>query len=131
MTNKADQRPISPYLIGPYYKPQLTSMLSITSRLSGVFMTAFTLPAMFLYLLAIVAGPETYEWAMGLLTSVPGKIFCLVNLLLMCWHFCNSIRHLIWDTGKMLSLEAIYTSGYVAVVCAAVLYALVLWRILA
>lgn len=93
-------------------------------------MTAMTLPVMFLYLLAVAAGPDSYDLMMGLLTSLPGKVFCLVNLAMMCWHFCNSIRHLTWDTGKMLSLEGIYNSGYIAVVCAAALYALVLWRIL-
>jgi succinate dehydrogenase / fumarate reductase cytochrome b subunit len=86
---------------------------------------------MFLYLLALAAGPESFEYMVGLLSSLPGKIFCLVNLAMMCWHFCNSIRHLIWDTGKMLALEEIYSSGYIAVVCAIALYALVLWRVLA
>ena len=33
-------RPMSPFMIGPYYKPQLTSMLSITHRGMGVFLTA-------------------------------------------------------------------------------------------
>jgi len=131
MTNKTEQRPISPYLIGPYYKPQLTSMLSITSRLSGVFMTVLTLPAMFLYLLALAAGPEYFDRMAGLLGSLPGRAFCLVSLAMLCWHFCNSIRHLIWDTGRMLGLADIYSSGYVAVACAIALYALVLWRILA
>jgi succinate dehydrogenase cytochrome b556 subunit len=106
-------------------------MLSITSRLAGVFMTVLTLPVMFLYLLSIAAGPETYQQMTALLGSLPGKLFCLVNLLLMCWHFSNSMRHLIWDTGNMLSMEAIYKSGYIAVVCAAVLFALVLWRVMA
>lgn len=131
MTNQSDQRPISPFLIGPYYKPQLTSMLSITSRLAGVFMTAFTLPAMFLYLLALAAGPESFDRMVGLLGSLPGKVLCLVSLAMMCWHFCNSIRHLIWDTGRMLELKAIYSSGYIAVVCASVLFVLVLWGVMA
>ena len=127
MTNKSDQRPISPYLIGPYYKPQLTSMLSITSRLAGVFMTTLTLPVMFLYLLALAAGPESFDRMVGLLSSLPGKLFCLVSLAMMCWHFCNSIRHLIWDMGKMLEIEDVYSSGYIAVICAIGLFALVLW----
>eukprot|EP01036_Dinobryon_divergens_P047250 gene47249-biopygen38281 len=32
----SSNRPLSPFMIGPYYKPQLTSMLSITHRLTGL-----------------------------------------------------------------------------------------------
>lgn len=128
MTNKTDQRPISPYLIGPYYKPQLTSMLSIASRLMGVFMTAVTAPLMAIWLLTLAAGPEPYAAMMGYLGHPLGVLVSIASLVCICYHFCNGIRHLIWDTGKMLSLEHIYTSGYIMVVCAVVLFALTLWK---
>lgn len=28
------------------------------------------------------------------------------------YHFCNGIRHLIWDLGKFLNLQGVYTTGY-------------------
>ena len=34
----AKQRPLSPFMIGPYYRPQLTSMLSIAHRATGVLL---------------------------------------------------------------------------------------------
>ena len=130
MTDQPKKRPISPYLIGPYYRPQLTSMLSIASRLAGIFVTALTMPVMFLYLLSIAAGPETYGRLVSMLASVPGRIFCLLSLFFLCYHVANGVRHLLWDTGRALSLKAIYASGYIMLVCAAMLFLFVAWRVL-
>jgi succinate dehydrogenase / fumarate reductase cytochrome b subunit len=130
VTNHSKQRPISPYLIGPYYRPQLTSMLSIASRLAGIFLTALTLPVMFLYLLAVAAGPESYGRVVAALGSIPGMVFCGLSLFFLCYHVANGIRHLIWDTGLALSLKAIYASGYIMLACAGLLFLFVGWRIL-
>ena len=131
MTDQSDRRPLSPYLIGPYYRPQLTSMLSIASRMAGLFATALTLPAMFIYLLCLAAGPDAFEAFNGLLSSLLGKAFCIISLFCLCYHLANGIRHLVWDTGRALSLKAIYTSGYVMVAGAIVLFLLVIWRVTA
>ena len=37
-SKSVDKRPLSPFMIGPYYRPQLTSMLSILHRATGVFL---------------------------------------------------------------------------------------------
>ncbi|HQC73312.1 MAG TPA: succinate dehydrogenase, cytochrome b556 subunit, partial [Candidatus Competibacteraceae bacterium] len=39
----ANKRPLSPFMIGPYYKPQMTSMLSITHRATGAGLVVGTL----------------------------------------------------------------------------------------
>lgn len=31
----------------------------------------------------------------------------------LTYHFCNGIRHLIWDTGKLLSIKQVYATGYI------------------
>jgi succinate dehydrogenase (ubiquinone) cytochrome b560 subunit len=31
----------------------------------------------------------------------------------LVYHFCNGIRHLIWDAGKLLKMKEVYSSGYV------------------
>ena len=131
VSKQPDPRPISPFLIGPYYRPPLTSMLSIASRLAGIFVTALTMPVMFLYLLAIAGGPESHARFVTLLGSLPGKAFCLVSLLCLCYHLANGIRHLVWDTGRAMSLKAIYGTSYLMLAGTCVLFALVLWRALA
>lgn len=49
-------RPLSPFMIGPYYRPQLTSMLSILHRLTGVGLSAGAL-LLVGWLAALAAGP--------------------------------------------------------------------------
>jgi succinate dehydrogenase / fumarate reductase cytochrome b subunit len=106
-------------------------MLSIASRLAGIFVSALTMPAMFLYLLALAAGPDSYNRYMAMLTSVPGQIFCLVSLFCLCYHLANGIRHLVWDTGRALNLKAIYASGYVMLAGSVFLFLMVAWRVAA
>ena len=38
----ANKRPLSPFMIGPYYKPQMTSILSITHRATGASLVVGT-----------------------------------------------------------------------------------------
>ena len=58
---KAEQRPLSPFMIGPYYKPQLTSLMSITHRASGVFLSVVGAPLLLWWIVAMSSGPEAYE----------------------------------------------------------------------
>lgn len=37
------------------------------------------------------------------------------------YHFNNGVRHLLWDTGKFLTIKEVYTTGYVMVALSAVL----------
>ncbi len=124
VSTNSDPRPISPYLIGPYYRPQLTSMLSIASRLTGVFMTTVLAPVMALWLLALALGPDSYAVMTGLLATWPGQVLVIASLFSLCYHLMNGIRHLIWDTGRMLEIRQIYTSGWIMVVLA---FSLALW----
>ena len=114
-------------MIGPYYKPQLTSMLSIASRLTGVFMTAITLPLMLWWIVSLMVGPEAFATAKGFLTSLPGHALVLFSTFSICYHLMNGIRHLIWDTGSMLEIKDVYQSGWIMVGAAVVLFALTLW----
>ena len=118
---------MSPYLIGPYYKPQLTSMLSIASRLTGVFLTAVSTPIVLVWVLALASGPENFAKVQAMLGGFAGKFILLFSLFGLCYHFANGIRHLIWDTGAMLSLDQIYRSGYIMVVIAIALFVLTWW----
>ncbi|MDX1461345.1 MAG: succinate dehydrogenase, cytochrome b556 subunit [Xanthomonadales bacterium] len=124
---KPESRPMSPYMIGPYYKPQLTSMLSILSRLTGVVLTAVTTPLALIWVLALASGPSAYGAIHGFLHSLVGKVLVLTSLFSLCYHLVNGIRHLIWDTGAMFDIQSVYRSGYAAVVISIVLFALVVW----
>ena len=67
---KQKQRPLSPFMIGPYYKPQLTSLMSITHRATGVFLSVVGAPLLLWWLIAVSSGPDAY---MAMQTSLGGS----------------------------------------------------------
>lgn len=119
----ARQRPLSPHL--QVYKPQLTSVLSIAHRATGVFLSLGALVLCY-WLLAIAAGPEVYERAQALLGSWPGQLLLFAWVASLYYHLCNGIRHLFWDAGYGLELRTTYLSGY-AVLIVAVILTLATW----
>ena len=118
---------MSPYMIGPYYKPQLTSMLSIASRLTGVFLTAVTLPLFLWWVLALMTGPEAFAMVTEFLSGLIGRGIVLFSTFAICYHLMNGIRHLVWDTASMLEIKDIYQSGYIMVAASIALFVLTLW----
>lgn len=125
-TNK---RPLSPFMIGPYYKPQLTSMLSITHRATGVFLTLGTLVLVY-WLVAVATGPEAYAHAQIIVGSMLGQLLLFLWTWALFYHLCNGIRHLYWDAGRGLTLDAVYKSGKLTV-AASVVLTLLVWIIAA
>jgi succinate dehydrogenase / fumarate reductase cytochrome b subunit len=107
-------RPLSPFMIGPYYRPQLTSVLSIVHRATGVFLVlgAVMLVAM---LLAAAAGPGAWATATTCAYSLPGKAFALATVFSLAYHFFNGVRHLLWDIGWGYELPRVYATGYLVV----------------
>lgn len=108
------QRPLSPFMIGPYYKPQMTSMLSITHRLTGL---GLSLGAVLLvvWLSCLAAGPECYAVIAPHLAAWYGKLVIFAFTWSLLYHFCNGIRHMVWDLGKGLDLPTAEKSGYAVI----------------
>ena len=106
------QRPLSPHL--QIYRPQLTSVLSILHRASGLILTLGALLLAW-WLWCIAAGADTYRIAHAFFTSWFGQSLLLIWMLCACYHLCNGIRHLLWDAGWGLQLPAAYLSGKIVV----------------
>ena len=119
----ADNRPLSPHL--QVYRPQITSVLSISHRISGVFMAA-GLSVLVYWLTALAGGPGAYADAVGLLGSWPVQILLFAWVVAFFYHFLNGIRHLIWDTGHGFEIEQVNRSGKFVLIAAAVL-AVLFW----
>jgi succinate dehydrogenase / fumarate reductase cytochrome b subunit len=103
-----DPRPLSPHL--QVYRPQLTSVLSILHRATGVALVAGTLLLVY-WLAAAAAGPEAYEHARGVLGSKLGQFGLFLWTWALFYHLCNGIRHLYWDTGAGFDLDSVYKTG--------------------
>ncbi|MBI1775684.1 MAG: succinate dehydrogenase, cytochrome b556 subunit [Proteobacteria bacterium] len=106
------QRPLSPHL--QIYKPQLTSVLSIIHRGTGIALTAGTLLLVY-WLLAAALGPESFADAQALIGSWFGYLVLFGWSLSLFFHLANGIRHLFWDAGFGFELDQVYASGWVVV----------------
>lgn len=120
------KRPLSPFMIGPYYRPQLTSMLSIAHRATGVLLSlaGFVLAA---WLLAAADGSEAFDRFNALLLSPAGKALLLLVLFSLVYHLLNGVRHLLWDIGWGFEIKRLYATGWAVVVLSVALTALVAW----
>ena len=109
------ERPLSPHL--QVYKPQLTSILSIMHRMSGIALAVGTCLLVW-WLVVIALGGESY-WT---IQSVMGSWYGLLTLcgwsFALFYHLCNGIRHLFWDMGKGLELPNAYRSGWFVIAAA-------------
>lgn len=108
--NERLKRPMSPWTI---YKPQLTSMLSITHRGTGLGL------GILIYGMGVnsVFASHT-NWSQSLdWVSATFPAWSLTSLKVLVatsigYHLINGIRHLMWDYGYGFQLKQLYTSGY-------------------
>jgi len=116
-------RPLSPHL--QIYRPQLTSVLSITHRMTGVFLSLGTLVLLF-WLSAAASGPDAYAAARSVLDMFVVKLVMFGWTWAFFYHLCNGLRHLAWDAGYGFDIPKAYASGY-AVLATSVVVTLVVW----
>ena len=124
MTSK--QRPVSPFMIGPYYKPQMTSLMSITHRATGVFLSVVGIPLVLWWIIATAGGPEAWEYFAACAGSLVGKLAIAATVFCMFYHLLNGMRHLVWDTGRALDIKTAYTLGWLVLIGTVVLAAALL-----
>jgi succinate dehydrogenase / fumarate reductase cytochrome b subunit len=120
------KRPLSPFMIGPYYRPQLTSMLSIAHRATGVFLALLAF-GLALWLSAVAGGFDNYDALMSILLSTPGKLVLLAGLASLFYHLFNGIRHLLWDIGWGFELPRMQATGWAVVLLSLSCTALFAW----
>jgi len=107
-----DKRPMSPHL--QVYKLPLTAKLSILHRGTGAALSAGAL-LMVWVLAAAAGGEESYAAMHGFLASWFGQLVLFGFTFSLYYHFCNGIRHLLWDIGKGLDLESTEKSAKVVI----------------
>src|ERR687883_1991774 len=112
------ERPMSPHL--QVYRWQLTSVMSILHRATGVALSLGTILLVW-WLGAASDGPEPYAAVQHFLASWIGLLLLFGWSVALFYHLCNGIRHLWWDTGHGLDLRSVYMSGWAVLVGTAIL----------
>ena len=97
------KRPLSPFIIGQYYRPQINSITSIVNRITGVAMSLAAILIVW-WFLALAIGPEYFDSVNWLLTSWVGLLVLVGSLWAFWFHLFNGIRHLRWDMGVGLGI---------------------------
>jgi len=115
------QRPLSPHL--QVYRPQITSVLSITHRATGLVLSAGSV-LLVIWLMAAAAGPDFFEIAQECAGSWLGYVFLFGFSVCLFYHLLNGIRHLFWDAGHGFELETVTRTGWAVVVGTVVITAL-------
>lgn len=114
------KRPLSPHLT--IYKPQLTSVMSITHRITGLALVAGSI-LLVAWLWAAAYSPSVYGQIQAIFASPVGALLLMGWTVAFYYHLCNGIRHLFWDMGKGFDLPNVYRSGVAVIIFALILSA--------
>ena len=100
--------PLSPHL--QIYRWQISSLLSIAHRISGVI-NLFALSLIFFWLILLSLGENNYELFLILINSFFGKFILIGFTWSMIFHVLSGIRHLVWDLGYGFEIKTANISG--------------------
>jgi len=103
----------------------MSMITSMTHRITGVGMT-LALVWIVWWFLAASSGATYFALVDGTLTNWFGVLVMVASLWALSYHFCNGIRHLIWDLGVGLEKDTALKSGYIAFGASVVLTVLIL-----
>uniref|UniRef100_A0A1E1X1P5 Putative succinate dehydrogenase cytochrome b subunit n=1 Tax=Amblyomma aureolatum TaxID=187763 RepID=A0A1E1X1P5_9ACAR len=109
--NKSLKRPLSPHLT--IYAPQITMVLSLAHRTTGLGLAAFVYGMGVMPLVCSHHFPHYVEALRAMHISpvliFPVKLGLAISL---CYHTFNGMRHMAWDLGLGFSLKELYATGY-------------------
>ena len=107
------KNPLSPHL--QIYKWQISSLLSITHRISGVI-NLVALILIFFWLIVLSFGETIYELFLLMSNSFIGKFILIGFTWSMIFHLLSGIRHLAWDLGYGFEIKTANISGIIVIV---------------
>lgn len=120
---KLIKRPLSPHL--QVYRPQITSVLSIMHRISGVALSLGSL-MLVCWLVSAAMSEEAFAGVQAFLKSPVGLTMMFGWTAALFYHLFAGIRHLAWDAGFGFEKHQYVRSGY-AIVAATAIFTVLSW----
>ena len=108
-TNQA-KRPLSPHLT--IYRPQLTSVLSILHRITGIALLLAVI-LIVIWFGAVALGPYYFNRIERVFDHILVRLILVSATWAIWYHTCTGVRHLIWDAGYLLETKWINPTAYV------------------
>jgi len=112
------KNPLSPHL--QIYRWHISSLLSITHRISGVI-NLLALVLIFFWLVVLSLGENNYELFLLIINSFFGKFILIGFTWSMTFHLLSGVRHLIWDLGYGFEIKTANISGMIVIISSLVL----------
>ena len=119
------ERPLSPFMFPAWYRFQITSVLSILHRLTGIALVVGSVLLAW-WLVAVAAGGELFAATHAFIASPIGVLLLFGWSVAFFYHLCSGIRHLAWDAGYGFEIRDAYLSGY-AVLAATLVLTVLAW----
>lgn len=117
------RRPLSPHL--QIYRMTITMLMSIVHRITGAALyVGMVIPAV--WLLAAAMGPAWFEPVNGFFATIVGRLILIGYSWALIHHMLGGVRHLIWDTGRAMTIEAADALAWASIIGSVLLTAL-LW----
>ena len=108
-----NQNPLSPHL--QIYRWHISSLLSITHRISGVI-NLLALILIFFWLIFLSLGENNYQSFLLIINSFIGKFILIGFTWSMSFHLLSGIRHLVWDLGYGFEIKTANITGIIVII---------------
>jgi len=118
MPMSMQERPISPHL--SIYKVELPMMLSGLHRITGIALSIGSL-LLIAWIESAVYSAEAFAALNRYLGSFIGQLMLFGWTFSLIYHSVSGVRHLLWDTGRLLEVKQIHSSSKVVVAITVVL----------
>ena len=105
-----DSRPLSPHL--SIHKKVLTSIFSITHRITGIGLSAGSI-LISIWFLLLSLGPNYFSYFEVISKNVLFKFILVIWTIGIFYHLFNGCRKLYWSFGIGMDLITVYRSGYI------------------
>ena len=119
------KNPLSPHL--QIYKWHISSLLSITHRISGII-NLVALFLIFFWLIVLILGENNYVLFLSIINSFFGKFILIGFTWSMSFHLLSGIRHLAWDLGYGFEIKTANISGIIVILLSLIL-TIVFWLV--
>ena len=107
------KNPLSPHL--QIYRWHISSLLSITHRISGVI-NLLALILIFFWLIFLSLGENNYQSFLLIINSFIGKFILIGFVWSISFHVLGGARHLAWDMGYGFEIKTANITGIIVII---------------
>jgi succinate dehydrogenase / fumarate reductase, cytochrome b subunit len=124
-TRLGDARPLSPHL--SVYRPPINMVMSILHRITGMALYFGTL-LLAAWLIAAADGEAHFAIVNAIFAHPLGKLLLFGYTWALLHHMLGGVRHLIWDTGRGLSIPQVNALSWLSII-GSITLTLALWAV--